>query len=506
MPSHVPGEKPWVGNQEIPGGLKRSAVRSWAVTAVGQGARLVVMLVSTAIMARILSPGDYGLVAMVMAFVVLVTRFKDLGLSQATVQRAHVTEQQVSGMLWLNVATGILIMIVMAALAPVVSRLYGQPELAGICLAYAVMAPISSLGAQHQALLRRAMRYRSLVLRDLAAVLAGAGAGVFSAFQGLGYWSIVVMHATTEVVGVAVLWWQSGWSPSRPRWSDDVRPMVRFGGAVTLSNLLGFVTSGLDAFIIGVLFGPTALGFYNRAQNILSQPLKQVLPPIMNVAGSAFARVAGDTRAFEKAAVQLTFMVGCVSSLIVAVAITCADWMVLIMLGPRWDQAVPIARVLAVFAFVEPVASLLATLMTARGLPGRLVRWRLISAVVIAASLFAGLPWGPLGVAAAYSLSGFLVRTPLFIWYAASHFEVRPSRLFASVGVPILSGTVITVTLALLRRETGVAGPAASLVTFGLLAAVMHLGLLMSLPYSRHRILAAVALVRHGFGRRHALA
>ena len=146
MPSHVPGEKPWVGNQEIPGGLKRSAVRSWAVTAVGQGARLVVMLVSAAIMARILSPGDYGLVAMVMAFVVLVTRFKDLGLSQATVQRAHVTEQQVSGMLWLNVATGILIMLVMAALAPVVSRLYGQPDLTRVCLAYAVMAPISSLG------------------------------------------------------------------------------------------------------------------------------------------------------------------------------------------------------------------------------------------------------------------------------------------------------------------------------------------------------------------------
>lgn len=494
------GQRAWIGNREIAGGLRRSAVRSWAVTAAGQVGRLLVMLGATAFMARILSPGDYGLVAMVTVFVGFIAAFKDLGLSQATVQRARITEQQVSGTFWLNVAMGVAIMLVMAAMAPFVSRFYDQPELTRVCLAYAAVAPISALGAQHYALLRRTMQYRSLVVRDLTAVVVGAGLGITCAVQGFGYWSIVIMHAATEIVGAAVLWWQSGWRPGRPRWTDDLRPMIRFGGTLTFANVLGFIASGLDSMVIGFLFGPSALGFYNRAQYILSQPLKQILPPIMNVAGSAFARVADDTGRFEAAAVQLAFMICCVSSLIVAIGITCADWLVLIVLGPQWEQAASIARVLALFAFVEPVASLLGTLMAARGMPGRLVRWRLVSSVVIVASLLAGLPWGPLGVAAAYSLSGFLVRTPLFVWYASSHFRIRPKRLFASICVPFASGAFTAVIVALLRHEGWPsAHPVAALLWCSAAAVAIHLALLLSLRYSRTRIRSAVALVRHGF-------
>jgi PST family polysaccharide transporter len=497
----------WIGNETVAGGLRRSAVRSWAVTAAGQGGKLLVTLVTTAVMARLLTPGDYGLVAMVTVFVGFIATFKDLGLSQATVQRPNITEQQVSAMFWLNVAAGLLIMIAMAASAPLVSRFYNRPELLGICLAYAALTPISSLGAQHYALLRRTMRYRSLALRDLAAVVLGACVGVACALQGWGYWSIVTMHATVESAGTGLLWWQSGWRPGLFRWTDDLRPMMRFGGALTVSNLLRFVASGLDSVVVGFFFGASALGFYNRAQQILSQPLKQVLPPVMNVAGSAFARVAGDSRAFEAAAIQLAFMIGCVSSLIVAIAVVGADWIVLIMLGPQWELAASLARVLAIFAFVEPVAALLATLMTARGMPGRLVRWRLVSSVVIVASLAAGLPWGFLGVAAAYSLSGCLVRTPLFIWYAAHHFEIAPRRLFSSIGVPLAAGAMTSALVALFRFGSWPSThPAVSLLLSAALATAIHLGLLWSFEYSRTKLRAAVALVRHGLDARPALA
>lgn len=479
----------WIGDKKIEGGLKRSAVRSWAVTAFAQGAQFGLTLVSTAIIARILTPADYGLIAMVTALLTFISRFKDLGLSQATVQRDTITEQQVSGLFWFNVAMGLFVMLLTAAAAPLVSRFYDQAELTWVCLAYAAMAPVSSLGAQHGALLRRTMQYRSLAVRDLLATVLGVIAGIVSAMQGLGYWSLVIMRAVSEVMGTATLWWQSGWRPGPPRWSADLKPMLKFGGTLTVSNLLGFILSGLDSVVMGFFYGPTALGLYNRAQNTLSRPLAQILPPIMNVAASVFARSATDQKKFESGALQLAFLIACVSTMIVAIVVVGADWIVLIMLGPNWSEAVPITRVLALFAFVEPVASLLSTLMTARGLVGKMVRWRVVSAAIIVVGLISGLPWGALGVAAAYALSGFFVRTPLFVWYSCNHLNIPARRLFASIALPLLFGSLTVTMLSFLRHYFGdPGGPLLSLVLYASLAAAMFVISMNSLAATRMRI------------------
>jgi O-antigen/teichoic acid export membrane protein len=502
-PSPATGRDEWIGAKTVNKNLKRTAVRSWAVTATSQGAKFTITLVSTAIIARMLSPTDYGLVAMVTAMLGFISMLKDLGLSQATIQRDVITEKQVTGLFWVNVLMGLFLMLLIAVAAPFVSRFYNRPELTWICLAYAAMAPIGSLGAQHAALLNRAMKFKSLAVRDIFAALLGAVSGILCAMAGFGYWSLVIMQAVSQLAGTVTLWWQSRWRPGLPKWSDDLKPLIKFGGTVTVSNMLGFVMSGLDSVVIGYFFGPVGLGIYNRAQNTLSRPLKQILPPIMNVASSAFARAANDLKRFEAAAFQLTFLVTCASSLMVAVAITCTDWIVLVMLGPNWSEAVPITRVLALFAFVEPVASLMATLMTSRGLPHKVVRWRVVSASIIVAGLLVGLPWGPLGVATAFSLSGFFIRTPLFIWYSSKHLGISVSRLFGAVSMPLLSGVITATTLSLLRFHLG--GPAnafAALLLYGTAASVLHVILLCAFGSSRGRLRETYALVQQGFAKR----
>jgi O-antigen/teichoic acid export membrane protein len=489
-------ESGWIGSKKIEGGLKRNAVRSWAITATSQGAKFIMTLVSTAVIARMLSPADYGLVAMVTSLLGFIAMFKDLGLSQATIQRNTITEQQVSGLFWVNVLMGVLLMGVIAVAAPLVSVFYNRPELTWICLAYAAMAPIGSLGAQHAALLNRAMKFRSLAIRDLTATLIGALVGILCAVKGLGYWSLVIMQAAGQIAGTVTLWWQSNWRPGLPRWSHDLKPLIKFGGTLTISNLLSFVNSGLDSIVIGYFFGPVGLGIYNRAQNTLSRPLKQILPPIMSVASSAFARTASDPKKFEAATLQLTFLVACVSSLIVALAVACTDWIVLIMLGPNWSEAVPITRVLALFAFVEPVASMMGTLMTARGIPGKLVRWRLISAAIILAGLVAGLPWGPLGVATAYALSGFFIRTPIFIWYSCKHLEIPPGRVFGRLTAPLLAGLITLACLYGLRINLGEEfGPVLSLAVYSIAGCVIFLAGLGCFPFARRELRTNFALV-----------
>jgi len=485
------------------GGLKRTAVRGWAVTMSGQGAKFLIQLGSTAIVARQLSPTDYGLVAMVTSLLGFITMFKDLGLSQAAIQKQNITPAQVNGLFWINVGVGLAFAMLLALIAPLIGKFYGHPELVWITLAFAAMAPVSSLGAQHSAMLQRTLQYTSLAIRDIAASLSGAIAGIIAALHGYGYWSLVIMQAVSALFSTAALWWQADWRPSMPRFSADLKPLLRFGSAVTLSNFLGYLMNGLDSVLLGYFIGPVGLGVYNRAQNTLAKPLQQLIPPVMHVAYGVFARVSHDRQKFESATLQLGFLIAVMGCLVAALSLVCADWIVLVMLGPNWLDAVPIVRVLSLFGFVEPMASFLATLLIARGLPGALVRWRVISATIIVGGFFAGLPWGPLGVATAYSASGLLIRMPLFVWFACRKLNISPFQVAAELTTPVISGVGTAVALMSLRQHNlAPENIVLALGSYGVMGTTLYGMILYAVKSSRTRVQEVLALILHSYQKR----
>jgi O-antigen/teichoic acid export membrane protein len=480
-----------------PGGnLKRRSVRGGTVALATQVVKFSLQLGSTAVLARLLTPDDYGSVAMVVALLGFATLFRDLGLSTATIQRDKITHEEVSGLFWINVFFGLAIGFIVALCAPLAAWFYGRPDLRWLTLAFAALVPIDSLATQHEALLQRSMRYVSLAIRDLIALIVGIAAGIWSASLGLGYWALVIMQATIKTANVLTLWWQSGWRPGRPRWGPGLGRMVRFGGTLTLSNVLGYFLQGLDSVVLGYLFGSAGVGLYNRAQSLLQKPLQQFMPTVMSVATSAFSRLASDAESFERNTLRLLGMVACAAGLVVALVVATADWMVALMLGDQWTGAVPIVAALSLFAFVEPSASLLGTLLIARGLPVKVVQWRLISVPIILAGLAAGANWGPLGVAIALAGSGLLVRAPLFFWYAANALSIPPRLLFRAVVPHVVLGGAVAVCL-LGFRLLWSPGPVAGIPVFAGLGAVVYLGLLWLRPEGRAMIVDGRALLSH---------
>ena len=468
--------------------LKRRAVRGWLVTMASQGAKLLLNIASVAVLARLLTPSDYGVVAMVASVLAFITVFKDLGLSTAMIQREQITPEQVSGLFWINVAVSLLFSAIIALCAPLIAWFYGRPELFWITLAYAAMSPLSGLAAQHQALLQRSMRYGSLAVRDLLALLAGVAAGIAAATAGLQYWSLVIMQATSAVTGLAALWWQSGWRPQAPRWHPDLLSLLKFGGAVTASNVLGYVMNGLDSVLLGFFFGADALGFYNRAQHLVKQPIQQFMPPLMSVATSTFSRLRQDPPAFRRSAGQLLSALACVTGLAVVAMIATGPWLVELLLGPRWSQSIPIFSALALFAFVEPCASLTGTLLVVSGRPGQLVRWRIISAPIVVISLLVGLPWGVTGVALSFALAGLLIRAPLFLVFTARALRWSTAEMLRTLAAPVFSGML---TLALLYFALEHWTPTKAwnaLLGVGLSCVVLYLGLLACSARTRNTI------------------
>ncbi|MCC7374078.1 MAG: lipopolysaccharide biosynthesis protein [Verrucomicrobiales bacterium] len=484
--------------------LKRGAIRGGAITVGSQGAKFLIQTLATVILARLLTPEDYGDVAMVSALLGFVTLFKDLGLSTATIQRDEISQEQVSGMFWINVATGIAMMLLIAAAAPLVAWFYGKPELRNICLGFALIAPLSSIGAQHAALLQRQMKFMSMAIRDIGGLAAGLIASILAAYAGWGYWALVIQQGAAAAVGTALLWWQSGWRPSRPARVKNLGSMVRFGGKLTLSNIFTYISGSLDSILLGHFFGSAAVGTYNRAQMILAKPLKQFLPPIVSVATPTFSRLKSDAARFERNALTLTGLVAVGSCLMVGVFMPTADWVVHLMLGGQWQEAVAIFRVLALFAFVEPIASVLSVLMIVSGKPGKLAKWKFFSTGIIVAGLAAGVPYGPVGVATTFAVSGLVVRAPLFIWYAGRNCGIRPTKLFVTVGPFVTFGALIAFAGIKARAIWSPENPVIGIIAYGLGGTLLYGALVLATRSGRSLIVKAKDLastLRPGSGR-----
>ena len=448
-------------------------------------------------LARLLTPQDYGAVTMVTALLGFVIIFRDLGLSTATIQRETITHEEVSGLFWINVSLGLAIMLVIGACAPLVAWFYGRPDLMWVTLAYAAIAPISSLGAQHQALLQRSLRYFSLAIRDLTALVAGLAVGVSGAWLGLGYWALVLMQATTAVVGVLALWWQSGWRPGPPRWVPGLAHLVKFGGTLTLSNLLGYLMQGLDSVVIGYFFGANGVGLYSRAQALLQKPLEQFMPTVMTVATSAFSRIAPDAARFEKNALKLLSIVACAAGILVALVIGTADWVVALLLGAKWEGAVPILAALSLFAFVEPSASLLGALLVARGAPAT-------AGTVATHQRSDRRGWALCRAALGAGRCGDNVLPERLARQGSSVLLCMPRRLlgiprrriFAAVGPYVVFGLLVAAGLVYLRQLWMPDRALVALFTYGALGTMAYAGLVLSHPGGRATVAEICAGIR----------
>jgi PST family polysaccharide transporter len=281
------------------------------------------------------------------------------------------------------------------------------------------------------------------------------------------------------VVGVIALWWQSRWRPGPFRWSRRLLSFLRFGSAVALQNILGFLNTGLDSVLLGYFFGARDLGIYNRARSLLLRPLEQFMPAAVNVATSTFSRLAPDAVRFERSALRLLAIVTCAAGWVVALVMGAAPWIVALLLGAQWTPVIPIVAVLSLFAFVHPPASILGTLIVAQGKPGRLVRWRVLSTPINIVLLAAGLPWGPIGVGTTMALGGLLVRTPLFFWYASRSLGISPHRLIGSILHYVFAGLLVGLVLIQIRGVWSPQSLIVGLATYGVFGSLLYAALVL---------------------------
>ena len=256
--------------------LKGRSVRGGAVTIGSQIAKFILQLGSTSILARILTPADYGLMGMVFVFINFISLFKDLGLSTATIQKAEITHNQVSNLFWVNVGLSSLIMVINWGLAPVIAWFYGEPRLTLITVVLSSAFIFGGLTVQHQALLRRQMRFSTLAKIDIFAMVVGVTVAIVWGLYRKDYWALVLMQLAMPFTTMVGVWVACTWRPGLPKRFSGTGSLLKFGGHLTGFSLLNYFSRNLDNILIGWKVGVQELGVYAKAYQLLLMPFEQI--------------------------------------------------------------------------------------------------------------------------------------------------------------------------------------------------------------------------------------
>ncbi len=414
----------WVAPAETGGDeLARRSVRGGAVTLAAQIVRLLIRLVQVPLLARLLAPSDFGLVAMVTAITGFMEGFKDLGLSLATVQSRHLREEQVTALFWLNASLGVLLAVLCAAAGPLMAGFFGDPRLSLVAAISALGLLISGFAVQHRALLSRQMRFGPLAVVDLASAVGSASVALTLASSGFGYLALAWAPVAAAAVNLSALILFSNWRPGWPRRAAGIGPLLRFGGEISAFNAITYLARNLDNVLIGRFWGAQSLGLYSRAYNLLVLPVRQVGGAITTVAFPALSTLQADPARFRGYYLNVLFAVLCLTTpLYLALGILAPD-IVLIILGPQWSRTADIFRLLAISALALPITNTSGLIYTALGNSRGLRRAGTLGTIIIVAFLIVGLPYGPEGVAAGYAVA-------MLLWlYPCMSLAVRGTAL-----------------------------------------------------------------------------
>lgn len=475
--------------------LKTQAVRSVVVTLGAQVIKFVLGLGITMVLARLLTPKDYGIVAMVGVITGLMAVFRDGGLSVVTVQRADISDAQVSTLFWINTALGLGTALVVTLLSPVVAWFYNDEALLWVVVALALPFIFAGLTAQPQALLQRQMQFKEIAFIEITSLIVSAGIGVITAAAGWGYWALVAMTIVTALVNTALVFFFCRWRPNRPARSDGMRSMIKFGGELTANKLFDSLACSTDSLLLGKFFTPDMVGQYTRAQSLMLLPLSQIMPALLSVSLPVMSRLAERPEHLRRIFLDLLQLTSFTSSFITIFLVVGADSLIRIFLGSQWIETADVLRLMAGPAFFIPLSTLSVASLTALGNGATLVRWSLLKNIFTIIAIVIGVSWGANGVAGALTIISILILLPLLNKITANTGVATLKQIWLAIGPGIFACITGLALLNFMQSVLSIEYPLIRLLLLAVANIILHVLLIAVLPDCRRTFLRVLKIV-----------
>lgn len=419
------------------GDLGRRALRGGIVSVAMQYGNGVLQILAAVILARLLTPADFGLVAIITVLTSFAPLLIDFGLGDATTQRKKITPSQISSLFWLASAIGLAVAVVVAACSPLIAGIYRQPALEPIALCTSITFVLWGLSNQHLALLRRTMQFGRIARIQLLGSLAGIATAIVIAVRGYGYWALVarpIANALSVVVGA---WLACRWRPGLPVFDAEVKSMVRFGLHVVGFSVTYTIARAVDRLALGLFYRPEQVGYYQNAITLYESSIFQALAQVHTVGSAALSKLQSNAVALrQKYAAALSALAFFVMPVAAILSVTAKD-VTVILLGEKWRAAGSLLGIIALRGIPQVIEGSQGWLHLSIGRADRWRNWGIVSLAVQIVAVLAGLPFGATGVAVACVAAGVLIALPS-INYAGRPIGIGSALVIGSVGPQLL--------------------------------------------------------------------
>jgi O-antigen/teichoic acid export membrane protein len=416
-----------MSNGLLPGvpDLRARVLKGVAWVGASQVGAQITRAVVAIVIARLLTPDEYGLAALALVFASLVMVFSDLALGAALIQRKELSAVDRDTAFWTTLVAGVLFTCLGAALSGPVASLYGQPEAQPLLLVLSLSFVVSALGATQQNLMLRDMDFRRVEVINMVAGLVGGVAAVVAAFAGTGAWAIITQQVVAIVLTTVLAWKFSLWRPRFAFSGASLREMGGFSAYMLGQRMLWYLQSNADRFLIGRFLGTAALGIYAVAYNTMLVPASKLGGPLQRVFSPAFSRIQDDPARIAATWARVARLLAFVSVPALGGLIVVAPDFVPLVLGDHWTEAVPVIQILAWVGIIQALQAINMDILLARGRSRTMFRFALVATSAHILAFSVGLQWGIVGVAVAYAVSSTLVE-PAQTVLAARALNVSP--------------------------------------------------------------------------------
>lgn len=413
-------------------GLKVKAVKGAGINVATQFVGLICHTVGVIVLARLLTPKDFGLVAMVTAFSYWFMNFGVNGFTEYIIQKQHISKKDVNSIFWLHVFLATFLASGFACFGFLLVDFYEEPALIGISAAMATSFILHSFFTTHFALLMREMKFASIAIVQLVAVILSIVFAIAVAIGGMGYWAVVTRQLTIPAVSIIAAWFICPWRPGRPRHIANALPGLKYAIQVYCNFSLGYVTKNIDKVLLGKLHGSELLGNYDRAIHLSSMPANQLLAPLHSVALATLSRLKNDKERFAayytKAVSTITFL-GTILAVILTLS---AQDLIPLLLGPEWVEAGKVVMALGPGIAAMFVYGTHSWLHLSLGTPNRWLRWNIFASILTITAFIIAAPFGAVAMGIAYSARAYFLVVPA-LWYAGRPIQLGLKGILSSV-------------------------------------------------------------------------
>ena len=396
--------------------LRSLAVRGAGMNIFSGAMSLGIQIVATVVLGRILAPRDFGVVAMVLTFSMLLANAANNGFIDAILQRKEMTEELASNLFWINIAITLALTAAFAAASPLLARFYNEQTVTRVAVALALQIVLTCAPTIHTALLRRAMRFPSLAMNDIIARAVGVITSVIFGALGWGYWALVLGQLSLALSTAVGVWMLCAWLPKRPN-PAQVRDTLRFAGNIGVRYSMNYFVRNFDNMLVGWRFGANPLGFYKKAYDLFALSMSQLVSANANVAVSALSRVREDRALWTRYVLGAMGMLAFIGMGLAGDFTLVGKDIIRLLLGPNWAEAGWIFTFFAPAIGIMMVNGVHGWIHVSLGHADRWLKWGVFEWVVTCGLFLVGLPWGPQGIAVAWSVSFWVLTLPS-IWYA----------------------------------------------------------------------------------------